>query len=174
MTVTVHAADVILTMTGEPLFGHAVVVDNGMVAAIGPRSEFTDERIRDWPGVLTPGLVNAHTRLRFDDRLAAYQLLVTGTTTVGWAGGPQGDDVDLLAEARRAREVPGVEEALIRAVTVDAAQALGLDAGTLRVGGRADLAVFDVPPADPYVSLVEHGAGRCVATVKGGRLVHRR
>ncbi len=174
MTVTVHAADVVLTMTGEPLPGHAVVVDGGVVAAIGPRSDFTGERIRDWPGVLTPGLVNAHTHLRFDDRVAAYRLLVTGTTSAGWAGGVEHEDVDLLALARGARHVPGIEEALIRAITVDAAQALGLEVGSLLVGGRADLAVFDVPPEDPYVSLVEHGAGRCVATVAGGRLVHRR
>jgi imidazolonepropionase-like amidohydrolase len=169
VTVTVHAADVVLTMTGEPLPGHAVVVENAVIAAIGPRSDFTHERIRDWPGVLLPGLVNAHTRLRFDDRVAAHQLLRNGTTTAGWVETLSGDDVDLLAPG------PGGDaKSRIRAITVDAAQALGLDVGTLRVGGRADLAVFDVPPLDPYVSLITHGAGRCVATVMGGRLVHRR
>lgn len=90
-------------------------------------------------------------------------------------------DLDLLAEARATRDLArrqGLErpdEALVRALTVGGAQAMGLDAGTLRVGARADLAAFDVPvDGDPYEALLEHGAGRCVATVLGGRLVHRR
>lgn len=90
-------------------------------------------------------------------------------------------DLDLLAEARAARDLArrqGLErpeEALVRALTLGGAQALGQDVGTLREGGRADLAVFDVPvEGDPHVALVEHGAGRCVATVLGGKLVHRR
>jgi cytosine/adenosine deaminase-related metal-dependent hydrolase len=90
-------------------------------------------------------------------------------------------DLDLLAEARATRDLARLqglqrpEEALVRALTVGGAQALGLDVGTLREGGRADLAAFDVPvEGDPYANLLEHGAGRCVATVLGGRLVHRR
>ncbi|MFJ9569114.1 imidazolonepropionase-like domain-containing protein [Streptomyces bacillaris] len=42
--------------------------------------------------------------------------------------------------------------------------------GPLTVGGRADLAVFDVPDEE---ALCVGGAGRCVATVLAGRLVHR-
>ncbi|MFB6906313.1 hypothetical protein ACFCWB_18775 [Streptomyces bacillaris] len=42
--------------------------------------------------------------------------------------------------------------------------------GPLTVGGRADLAVFDVPDEG---ALRTGGAGRCVATVLAGRLVHR-
>jgi cytosine/adenosine deaminase-related metal-dependent hydrolase len=89
-------------------------------------------------------------------------------------------DLDLLAEARATRDLArrqGLErpeEALLHALTLGGAQALGQDLGTLRPGGRADLAVFDVPVDDPVTDLVEHGAGRCVATVLGGRLVHRR
>ncbi|MCX4730271.1 hypothetical protein [Streptomyces sp. NBC_01363] len=44
-------------------------------------------------------------------------------------------------------------------------------ATALAVGGPADLAVFDVP--DP-AALRTEGAGSCVATVLGGRLVFRR
>ncbi|MBH5335497.1 hypothetical protein IHE55_12095 [Streptomyces pactum] len=43
--------------------------------------------------------------------------------------------------------------------------------GPLAVGGRADLAVFDVPD-EP--ALLRAGAARCVATVLDGRLVYRR
>nr|WP_237522029.1 hypothetical protein [Streptomyces sp. SID8356] len=42
--------------------------------------------------------------------------------------------------------------------------------GPLTVGGRADLAVFDVPDEE---ALRTGGADRCVATVLAGRLVHR-
>ncbi|GAA0341982.1 amidohydrolase family protein [Streptomyces blastmyceticus] len=43
-------------------------------------------------------------------------------------------------------------------------------AGTLAPGARADFAVFDVRDV---AALAERGAGACVATVLGGRLVYR-
>lgn len=109
------------------------------------------------------------------DYLAEGNPLALGTDSL--ASTP---DLDLLAEARATRDLArrqGVErpeEALVRALTLGGAQALGQPLGTLAVGGRADLAVFDVPTDDPHRDLVEHGAGRCVATVLGGRIVHRR
>jgi cytosine/adenosine deaminase-related metal-dependent hydrolase len=91
--------------------------------------------------------------------------------------------LDLLEEVTAVREVAvsqgfpvaGLAEQLLRIATTGGAGALGLtDAGRLVVGARADLAVFDVPTdGDPYDAVVTHGAGRCVATVLGGRLVHR-
>lgn len=404
MTVTLHAAPVVLTMTGEPLYDGAVLVEGDRVLAVGPRSGLTADRVREWPGVLMPGLVNAHAHLEYgppfadlatsglpfplwiaelnqrrqamteqDWQVAArgsgHQLLGTGTTAVAdivthgpaiavvrslglqgisygelagvdatswpaaWqrlegilasgatgisphtlytlassvfrdmvtsarerglrlhphlaetadeaefvlsgtgalaafverfglhlelhgvgAGttpvrhcddlgglGPDvhvahgvhvdaGDrallrerqtvvalctrsnailqageapvaeylaegnpvalgtdslasspDLDLMAEARATRDLARrqgcerPEAALVQALTLGGAQAVGQDLGTIREGARADLAVFDVPvDGDPYEALVEHGAGRCVATVLGGRLVHRR
>lgn len=89
-------------------------------------------------------------------------------------------DLDLLAEARATRDLArkqGLERPerrLVEALTKGGAQAVGQDIGTITAGCRADLAVFDVPTGDPFVDLIEHGAGRCIATVLGGRLVHRR
>jgi cytosine/adenosine deaminase-related metal-dependent hydrolase len=402
VTVTAHAAPVVLTMAGDPIEDGAVLVEGGTVLAVGRRSEFAGERIRDWPGVITPGLVNAHAHLQYgapfahlatsglpfadwilqlavirrgltetdwqvSARGSGHQLLKSGTTAVadltarlepivvatslglqgisyaelagvdasGWpegsarleallgaAGRPRGisphalytlgtdvfrdmcdlararglrlhphlaetsdeaefvlagtgrfaeintrlglgvdgatgrtpvqrchdlgglgpdvhvahgvhvdaadrallrdsgtvvalctrsnavlgageapvaaylsegspvalgtdslasaPDLDLWAEARATRDLArrqgldGGEEQLVRAATVGGAAAMGLPLGTLEVGGRADLAAFAVPAGDPYAMLVEHGAGSCVATVLGGRLVHRR
>jgi cytosine/adenosine deaminase-related metal-dependent hydrolase len=91
--------------------------------------------------------------------------------------------LDLLEEAAATRAValdqgydePDLDRRLVEALTLGGAEAMGLtQAGRISVGGRADFAVFDVPPAgDPYHALLDHGAGRCSATVLGGRLVHR-
>ncbi|HUR14445.1 MAG TPA: amidohydrolase family protein [Mycobacteriales bacterium] len=110
------------------------------------------------------------------DYLAEGSPVALGTDSL--ASSP---DLDLMAEARAARDLArrqGLEHPerrLVEALTTGGARAVGQDLGTIREGVRADLAVFDVPvDGDPYASLVEHGAGRCVATVLGGRLVHRR
>ena len=91
--------------------------------------------------------------------------------------------LDLLAEAAAARALArtqgyggaDLDAVLFTAATRGGALAMGLtDSGVLAPGVRADLAVFDVEPgADPYTALLERGPGRCVATVLGGRLVHR-
>ncbi|HVF18980.1 MAG TPA: amidohydrolase family protein [Mycobacteriales bacterium] len=92
--------------------------------------------------------------------------------------------LDLLAELTvlhdlaRAQGYDGGDlgERLVSAATIGGAAALGLadECGALVVGRRADLAVFDLPTDSPYDALVRSGAGRCVATVVAGRIVHRR
>jgi cytosine/adenosine deaminase-related metal-dependent hydrolase len=91
--------------------------------------------------------------------------------------------LDLMADVSRLHALAlaqgasaaGLAEAVVRAATVGGADAMGLaDAGRITVGGRADLAVFDVPTdGDPYEELVQFGEGHCTATVLAGRLVHR-
>ncbi|NUU25987.1 MAG: amidohydrolase family protein [Streptomycetaceae bacterium] len=91
--------------------------------------------------------------------------------------------LDLWEEAAAARELAvrqgytaaDLDHRLVAAATIGGATALGLaDAGRIREGGPADLAVFDVPTdGDPYTALVTAGGGRCVGTVLDGRLVHR-
>lgn len=94
--------------------------------------------------------------------------------------------MDLLAELASVRRLAlaqgappaGLSRRLVEVATIGGATALGLDdIGVLRVGARADLTVVDVLPEDgddPWDALVRDGAGRCVATVLAGRVVHRR
>ncbi len=88
--------------------------------------------------------------------------------------------LDLLADVAALRETAlrqgspeaGLDRWLVEAATLGGARAMSVDAGTIRPGARADLAVFDVDPAgDPYAALTA-AAGRCVGTVLAGRTVH--
>jgi cytosine/adenosine deaminase-related metal-dependent hydrolase len=91
--------------------------------------------------------------------------------------------LDLLEHAAATRGVAreqgyrdeDLDRRLVDACTTGGAAAMGLtQAGRIEEGVRADLAVFDVPSTgDPYSALIDHGPGRCTATVLGGRLVHR-
>lgn len=110
------------------------------------------------------------------------------------------DEARALRDVARAQgyDAADLDRRIVEAATVGGARAMGLsDVGVLRPGVRADLAVFDVPTTangaagtvgaagtartvgagstdGVYRSLLDHGGGRCVATVLGGRLVHRR
>ena len=58
-------------MTAEPIPDGAVVVDTDRVVAVGTRADLVDAhpqaRVRDWPGVITPGLVNSHAHTQYYD-----------------------------------------------------------------------------------------------------------
>jgi hypothetical protein len=212
---TIHAAPLVLPVGAAGVDGGAVAVDGDRIVAIGPYGAVTAEhpgaRVRQWPGVLTPGLRQwdavqlltrcyhpdpreadelgdqplsgaeferlagrmdeprragsvrrglqrmlshgtTHVAGPFDDHAVRTAVARSGLTAVAGAPGglPGEPDLDPFA---RGRDLPGCVHA------------------PLAVGGRADLAVFDVPDE---AALVAAGAGACVATVLGGRLVHRR
>lgn len=88
-------------------------------------------------------------------------------------------DVSLAAEIalRQGYQARDLYSRLITAATAAGARALGLDGqgyGTLQKGGPADLSVFAVCVENGQVeqSLVEKGAGSCVLTLAGGKVVH--
>jgi cytosine/adenosine deaminase-related metal-dependent hydrolase len=68
---TLHAAPLVLPMTADPIPDGAIVVDNDRVVAVGTREELLaahpEARVRDWPGILTPGLVNSHAHTQYYD-----------------------------------------------------------------------------------------------------------
>ncbi len=126
---------------------------------------------------------DALTALRPDDvrwggsaRRGLQRLLAHGTTAVS---GPFTRPFVRTAVARsglRLREPLPVREA--EKLSLDPFAAFPLSAlldGSLTVGAPADFAVFDIPVNElPSRALRLHGGVSCVATVLGGRLVHRR
>ncbi|SBT88611.1 hypothetical protein GA0115233_1003133 [Streptomyces sp. DI166] len=104
-------------------------------------------------------------------RRGLQRMLAHGTTHVG---GPFPDAVRQSVVRSGLREVPAGPSTADPAHLDPFADGHGLPHtvhGPLTVGGPADLAAFDVPDAD---ALTAEGAGTCVATVLGGRLVYRR
>ncbi|WP_432119087.1 amidohydrolase family protein [Streptomyces sp. bgisy032] len=91
---------------------------------------------------------------RFRDPLVAAAVARSGLTVVGTTDAPG----VLLGER------PGLDP------FAEGYDLAGTVHGPLTVGGRADLAVFDVPDE---TALRERGAATCVATVLAGRLVYR-
>ncbi|MFF3488150.1 hypothetical protein ACFYXC_33400 [Streptomyces sp. NPDC002701] len=150
MTLTIHVADELrLTWDGTGAVpGGAVAVEGDRVAATGSSAElrerFPAARVRRWPGVLGPGLV--------------HEGVLPGAPT------PRERVHAVLTRGAVAVPAESVTEPGLRA----AAERNGLlvlaaarPPATIVAGGRADLAVFTED-------------GSCVATVCGGRLVHRR
>jgi len=78
MTVTVHSAPVVLPVCAPPIRkgAVAVTVEDGRLVGVGPREEVRAKHPtaaeHRWDGVLTPGLVNAHTHLNYDHCASFY------------------------------------------------------------------------------------------------------
>ena len=185
----------------------AVLVDGAHLAAVGPYDELAaahpDARLRRWPGILTPGLLNPygpelleqayHPDPREADRLGTEPIFGERARDL-LGGGPSVRG----ASARR-----GVQRLLAHGTVAVAGELRGREA--LDAVRRAGLALAGRPaalPGPPALSpvplvllpglaagqparfavfevpdraaLVREGASTCVATVVAGRLVHRR
>ncbi|MFJ7127552.1 hypothetical protein [Streptomyces sp. NPDC098101] len=184
----------------------AVLVDGALVAAVGPYEDLVavrpGARVRRWPGILTPGLLNPYgpellegmyhpdpreaegfgtepipgeraqrifradpSRRGASARRGVQRLLAHGTVAVAGElrGRAAADAVRRagLAVGRRPERLPGPPSfSPVPLVLLPAPVP----------GGPARFAVFDVPDR---AALVRLGASTCVATVLGGRLVHR-
>ncbi|GAA4861300.1 hypothetical protein [Kitasatospora terrestris] len=196
---TLHRARLVLPdpAAAPSITDGAVLVDGAVVAAVGPYAPVAGARVREWDGLLVPGLRNpaGHWLLEVayhpdpreelgaeplsadvpeeqrgpSARRGLQRMLGFGTTAVA---GP----------FERAAVRTAVARSGLAALPGDGREG-GLDplAGggrlaelvhrPLAVGGPADFAVFD---AASVAELEERGAGRCLATVLGGRLLYRR
>jgi len=90
MALTLHTADVVLPVGAPPMRDGAVLVDGEHIAAVGSSeqclsgSDRAAVRVRSWPGILTPGLVNAHAHLQYGP---AFADLADGTRPfASWIG----------------------------------------------------------------------------------------
>ncbi|MFE9819605.1 hypothetical protein [Streptomyces sp. NBC_00236] len=211
---TIHAAALLLPGGGRaPVPGGAVAVQDAVVADFGPYGELAAAhpaaRVRRWPGVLTPGLLQrdavrlleesyfpdpreadtlgtepltgeALDTLGPDDtwragsvRRGLHRMLRHGTTAA--TAGPTAPPALITAMRRSGLLVTGAPARPGTAPRLDPLAGAGavadVTAAPLTVGGRADLAAFDVPDE---AALLAAGAASCVATVAAGRLVYRR
>ncbi|MFI7350546.1 imidazolonepropionase-like domain-containing protein [Streptomyces sp. NPDC049936] len=185
----------------------AVLVDGAHLAAVGPYEELAaahpGARLRRWPGILTPGLLNPygpelleqayHPDPREADRLGTEPLFGERARAL----------LDSSPSARGASARRGVQRMLAHGTVAVAGELRGraaLDAvrrpGLALAGRPATLpgpaafspvplvllpglgagkpARFAVFDVPDRAALVREGASTCVATVVGGRLVYRR
>ncbi|MGW1870293.1 amidohydrolase family protein [Streptomyces mauvecolor] len=206
---TIHAADLVLPGDREPVPGGAVLVDGDRIAMIGAYEDVAAEhpsaRVRRWPGVLTPGLVNRHGAALLErtyfpddpfevDELGTEPLTGAALAALGPSESRRGNSARRCTQKLLAHGVVAVTGPLTTPAVRTAVQRAGLEVlmseggeggldplagtgpseafrGPLAVGGPARFAVFAVPDED---ALAAQGAGTCIATVIGGRLVHRR
>ncbi|WP_217235288.1 hypothetical protein [Streptomyces sp. AC555_RSS877] len=215
---TIHTAGLLVPGDRRPAVPDgAVLVDGRVIAAVGPYEELVaarpTARVRRWPGLLTPGLLNPHgpellelayhPDPREADELGTEPLTGDALAAVVESGALT--DARRGASARRgvqrmlAHGTVAVAGDLWRPAVADAVHRAGLRveqrfgsptgppsldplAGRKLAeailtplaphsGADATFAVFDVPDE---AALTERGAVTCVATVVGGRLVHRR
>ncbi len=86
MRVTVHAAAVVVPVVAPPICDGAVAVEGQRIVAVGRRTEIESlygAATHTHAGVLTPGLVNAHTHLQ----LTSYADMATlGVPFAEWIG----------------------------------------------------------------------------------------
>ncbi len=90
MALTLHTADVVLPVGAPPMRDGAVLVDGERIAAVGSSEQCLSGRdraavrVRSWPGILMPGLVNAHAHLQYGP---AFADLADGTRPfASWIG----------------------------------------------------------------------------------------
>jgi cytosine/adenosine deaminase-related metal-dependent hydrolase len=151
--------------------------------AHGVHVDAADRRLLRDAGTYVALCVRSNAILKAGEPPVADYLREGNPVAIGTDSLASSPSLDLLEEAAATRAVArrqGYDDAdldrrLVEALTLGGAGAMGLtEAGRLEPGVRADLAVFDVPPdGAPYTALLDHGAGRCSATVLAGRLVHR-
>lgn len=85
MPITVYSADVVVPVTAPAVAHGAVAVQGGRILHLGTRDWVlralaAEPGVREvhWPGVLLPGLVNAHTHLQYTGMAAVGERQYTG------------------------------------------------------------------------------------------------
>jgi cytosine/adenosine deaminase-related metal-dependent hydrolase len=184
----------------------SVLVDGAQIKAVGPYEELAaaepGARVRRWPGILTPGLLNPYGPeiLEHTYHPDPREADTYGTTPIGGERARQifrANPASLGASARRgvqrlfAHGTVALAGELRAKPVLDVVQRSGLvfAARPDRLRGPVSLspkplvllpglavggaARFAVFDVEDRAELVRRGASTCVATVIGGRLVYR-
>ncbi|MET9733880.1 hypothetical protein ABZZ79_25470 [Streptomyces sp. NPDC006458] len=183
-----------------------VLVDGAHLAAVGRYEELAaahpQARVRHWPGILTPGLLNPYGPELLEQ---TYHPDPREADTYGTRpiGGPRAEALFRADPARRGASARRGVQRLLAHGSVAIAGELR-ERGALDAVRRAGLLVGQRPPSLPgppsfspvplillpallpggparfavfdvpdRTALVREGSGTCVATVLGGRLVYR-
>lgn len=151
--------------------------------AHGVHLDKTDRELLRNLGTAVALCARSNARLEAGEPPVAALRAEGNTVAVGTDSRASSPDLDVAAEWPVLRKLAlaqgdggeGLNEWLVRAATQGGAKALGRDdIGAIKVGNRADLAVFNVDTeGDPYAALVNGAAGNCTATVLKGVLVDR-
>ncbi|MBI1759760.1 MAG: amidohydrolase family protein [Actinobacteria bacterium] len=106
-----HRAPVVLPVGAEPIRDGAVLVASDRIAWVGRHAAYAGPPVpsRDWPGVLMPGLVNAHTHLQYTGYADMYR---PGVDFFGWITQIAPRSRAMTAAAWTASTRAGVAEAL--------------------------------------------------------------
>lgn len=185
----------------------AVLVDGARIAALGPHEELAaahpQARVRRWPGILTPGLLNPygpelleqayHPDPREADRLGTEPLFGRRAQALLDAGpSARGASARRGVQRMLAHGTVAVAGELRSRPALDAVRRAGLPLAGRPASQPGPVSFSPVPlvllpalgvgkPARFAVfdvpdreALVRHGASTCVATVVGGRMVYRR
>ncbi|MEU7566963.1 imidazolonepropionase-like domain-containing protein [Streptomyces fradiae] len=150
---TIHTA-------GERAGAPAVAVEGALIAAVGPYEELAaahpHARVRRWPGVLTPGLVNAygpelleeayHPDPREADELGTLPITGAALAALGLTEARRGGSARRGVQRLLAHGVVAVAGEPRTAAVRDAVRRTGL--GTVPRAGRPE----GTPSPDPFAS----------------------
>ncbi|MFE6775255.1 hypothetical protein [Streptomyces sp. NPDC057702] len=174
---TIHGAELLLTGPGaEPVADGAVVVDGARIAAVGPFEEMAAEhpgaRERRWPGLLTPGLLNAragalleaayHPDPREADRLGTEPLADPATlaglslTDTRWGESARRGTQRMLRHGTTAVAGPFARPVVRTAVARAGLVVIAAPRAAAQAGGAAGVpGVAGVVTLDPLAALPE-------------------
>jgi cytosine/adenosine deaminase-related metal-dependent hydrolase len=149
--VTVHVAGAVVPIAAPPIAGGAVAVAGDAIAAVGQRdavlAQHPRAEVREWDGVITPGLVNAHTHLQYTSFGA-----VGGQpypTYVGWAERFVEEYRARAGEDWRATALAGIEAGLRSGTTCFADVVTDVEAmDVLVAAGVAGVAYYEIIGTD--------------------------
>lgn len=194
---TLHHAQLLVSDPAlPPVVDGMVLVDGGVVAEVGPYRAVAGARVREWGGLLVPGLRSPYGQWLLErmyhpdprEELGSEPMLVEVDASARGGSARRGLQRLLgygVTAVAGPFELPAVRTAVARS-GLAALPGSGVEGGldplaggslasavhrSLTVGGPADFAIFD---AGSVAELERIGAGCCLATVLGGRLVYRR